>query len=108
MPLRDRILWGADNPFSDPRLSNLDLPTLVREFRQGRTPPGWRAHEFRNEWFDLPIKPAGYYWEYYLAIPELAGNLRMVLGKGGEVYITGHFHAESQQAEWRQIIGMPG
>ena len=39
MPVRDRVVWGAGHPFSDPRLRNLDQ--LVRDIRRfGRLPPG--------------------------------------------------------------------
>jgi hypothetical protein len=31
MPVRDRVMWGPTNPFSDSRLIN--LPELVRDLR---------------------------------------------------------------------------
>ena len=37
MPLRDRVIWGQDNPFSDPCLTNLDV--LVRDGRRRRRLP---------------------------------------------------------------------
>lgn len=98
MPLRDRITWGAGNPLRDPRLAN--LPALVRDFKKGKS--AWPIKVFKNRWVDLPFKPPGYYQEYYLGPKEVAGLLRIVLGKGGEVYITGdHYH------DFRQIVGMP-
>jgi hypothetical protein len=100
MPVRDRITWGAGNPFSDPRLAN--LPALVRDFRAGRSPSHWGAHEWTNKWLDLPIKPPGFYREFYVGTSAESGALRIVLGKGGEVYVSGNHHRD-----WRQIIGMP-
>ena len=37
MPLRDRVTWGNHNPFSDPRLANLDR--FVRDIRRHRRLP---------------------------------------------------------------------
>lgn len=100
MPVRDRVMWGGSNPFSDPRLAK--LPELVRDFRAGRSPNGWRAHAWENRWLDLPIKPANYYHEFYVGTPAESGNLRIVLGRGGEVYVSGNHHRD-----WRQVVGMP-
>ena len=100
MPVRDRITWGRENPFRDPRLAN--LPALVRDFRAGRQPHRWRGHKWENRWLDLPPKPPGYYREFYVGTPADAGELRIVLGQGGEVYVTGNHHRD-----WRQVIGLP-
>lgn len=63
MPIRNHIVWGPENPFSDPRLA--DLPQLLRNFRRGKLPTGWKGNkEFENRWLDLPVKPEGYYDEY--------------------------------------------
>jgi guanyl-specific ribonuclease Sa len=104
MPIRDRIIWGARNPFSDPRLRNLDaLVRDVRRFR--RIPPGVAGGSvFENRRGDLPIQPSGYYREYDVA-PGGGdrGKLRIVLGAGGEVYITGDHYGD-----FRQVVEMPG
>jgi len=101
MAIRDRISWGGNNPFSDPRLAN--LPFLVREMRAGRLPYIWRGNKvWENRWHDLPLKPPGYYREFYVGDSEQSGDLRIVLGQGGEVYISGNHHGD-----WRQVIGMP-
>lgn len=101
MPVRKRIIWGEANPLSDARLK--DLPQLVREFRAGRLPKGWRGNRvWENRWGDLPLKSDDYYREYYVGTPEQSGTLRVVLGLGGEVYISGNHHHD-----WRQIIQLP-
>jgi ribonuclease T1 len=104
VPIRDRITWGAHNPFSDPRLVNLDQ--LVRALRQGRQPPHVAAGTvFRNELLDLPLKPLGYYREYDVG-PTVKGKdrgkLRIVLGAADEVFITGNHYRD-----FRQVINMP-
>lgn len=104
MPIRDRIIWGSSNPFSDPRLVGLDQ--YVKAIRQGRLPPNVSGGSiFLNADLDLPVKPQGYYREFDVE-PSVAGKdrgkLRLVLGQGGEVYVTGnHYH------DFRQIINMP-
>lgn len=101
MPVRDRIMWGAGNPFSDPRLVN--LPELVRNFRVGRLPLGWRGNKvWENRWLDLPVKPPGYYREFYMGTSEESGDLRIVLGQGGDIYVSGNHHRD-----WRQVLGLP-
>ncbi len=104
MPIRDRIIWGPDNPFSDPRLVGLD--EYVRDIRRGVLPPnvvGGRV--FENQDLDLPVKPYGHYREYDVT-PRVPGRdrgkLRLVLGANGEVYITGNHYRD-----FRQIINMP-
>jgi hypothetical protein len=98
MPVRDRITWGAGNPLRDPRL--LNLPALVRDFKKGKS--AWPVKVFVNRWLDLPVKPLDYYHEYYSGPKGVAGLLRIVLGKGGEVYVTGNHYRD-----FRQIVGMP-
>ena len=101
MPVRDRIVWGQRNPFSDPRLVN--LAELVRGFRSGRLPPFWKGNKlWENRWQDLPLKPVDYYHEFYMGTSPESGNLRIVLGDGGEVYVSGNHHRD-----WRQVVEMP-
>jgi ribonuclease T1 len=104
MPIRDRIMWGPQNPFSDPRLATLDV--LVRDIRQGRLPPNVKGGSvFENQDGDLPRKPRGYYKEYDVGPADKGkdrGKLRLVLGAGFEVYITGNHYRD-----FRQVIGMP-
>lgn len=101
MPIRDRITWGPANPFRDPRFTN--LPQLILEFRAGRLPLGWCGNKvWENRWLDLPLKPPGYYREFYLGTSAESGNVRIVLGHGGEVYITGNHHRD-----WRQVVEIP-
>ena len=100
MSVRDRVTWGSKNPFSDPRLQNLEA--LVRDFRSGRLPRDWRGNKiWENRWHDLPVKPERYYKEFYVGTAEASGTLRLVLGRMGEVYISGNHHRD-----WRQVIGM--
>lgn len=104
MPIRDRIIWGSNSPFSDPRLAGLDA--LIRDIRRfHRLPAGVKGGRvFENKDLDLPEKNPGYYREYDV-VPLAAdgrGTLRIVLGLNGEVFITGnHYH------DFRQIINMP-
>jgi guanyl-specific ribonuclease Sa len=104
MPIRDRIIWGTGNPFSDPRLVGLDR--YVRDIRRGHLPPNVTGGGiFLNNRMDLPLKPQGYYREYDVepAIQGIdRGKLRLILGRGGEVYITGNHYDD-----FRQIINMP-
>jgi guanyl-specific ribonuclease Sa len=104
MPIRDRIIWGTDNPFSDPRLVGLD--EFVRGIRQRRLPKGVTGGSiFANAELDLPAKPHGYYREYDVvptASGQNRGKLRIVLGTRGELYITGNHYRN-----FRQIINMP-
>lgn len=104
MPLRDRVIWGPRNPFSDPRLARLD--EFVREIRRfRRLPPGVKGGQvFLNLAGDLPPKPPTYYREYDVTTAGTGGRgkLRLVLGDGGEVYITGNHYDD-----FRQVINMP-
>jgi|SRR5687768_13698571 hypothetical protein len=101
MPVRDRVMWGPTNPFSDSRLIN--LPELVRDFRRGKLPDGWRGNKtWENRWLDLPPKPGNYYKEFYVGTAADSGGLRIVLGQGGEVYVSGNHHRD-----WRQVVCMP-
>jgi guanyl-specific ribonuclease Sa len=101
MAVRKRIVWGQSNPFGDPRLQYLDV--LVRRFRRGDRPHGWKGDKvWENRYQDLPVKPAGYYREYYMGTSATSGDLRVVLGRGGEVYVSGNHHED-----WRQVLEMP-
>jgi guanyl-specific ribonuclease Sa len=104
MPIRDRIIWGLGNPFSDPRLIGLDV--YVKSIRRGRLPLNVTGGGiFGNLMQDLPVKPYGYYREYDVE-PSVGGKdrgkLRLVVGNNGEVYITGNHYRD-----FRQIINMP-
>lgn len=105
MPLRHRVIWGAHNPFSDPRLDRLDA--FVRDIRMNRRlPPGVVGGSvFENRDLDLSPRPYGYYREYDLTQAEPGGRdmLRLVLGDGGEVFITGNHYED-----FRQVLNMPG
>jgi filamentous hemagglutinin len=104
MPIRDRILWGGRNPLSDPRYADLDQ--YVSEIRRGKLRPNVKGGSiFANKGNDLLIKPYGYYTEYDVeptAPGKDRGRYRIVLGRGGEVYITGNHYRD-----FRQIINMP-
>jgi hypothetical protein len=106
MPLRDPIRWRPETPFSDPRLMKYDLIELVRKFRKGWSSATWVAHDFENWYLDLPTKPPKYYRGYSVGTAAESGDLRIVRGKGGEVYLSGYFHKDGP-TEWRQILGMP-
>ncbi len=104
MPIRDRIIWGPINPLSDPRLAGLDH--YVKSIRQGHLPANVTGGRlFRNTLLDLPAKPHDHYREYDVETSVKGvdrGKLRLVLGNGGEVYITGNHYRD-----FRQIINMP-
>jgi guanyl-specific ribonuclease Sa len=99
------IKWGVStdsrNPLGDPRLSNLYL--LVSDFRKGRLPFGWRGNRFfENRYGDLPDRPYGYYTEFYLGTSAESGSLRVVLGEGSEVYVTGNHYRD-----FIQVLHLP-
>jgi ribonuclease T1 len=103
MPIRDRIIWGLRNPFADPRLVGLDQ--YVKAIRQGRRPPNVTGGKiFENVDLELPVKPRDHYREYDVE-PTVKGKdrgkLRLVLGRGGEIYISGNHYRD-----FRQIINM--
>ena len=105
MPIRGIIKWsvntGAQNPFGDARLQNLE--SLIRDLRSGRLPFGWRGNRtFENRWGDLPYRAAGYYKEFYLGTFAESGSLRVVLGNGGEVYVTGNHYRD-----FIQVLHLP-
>jgi ribonuclease len=104
MPIRDRVIWGDQNPLSDARYADLDK--YVNAIRRGQRPPnvtGGAVFENRDQ--DLPIRPNGYYREYDVE-PTVKGmgrgTYRLVLGGGSDVYITGNHYRD-----FRQIINMP-
>jgi hypothetical protein len=66
---------GGDSESSDPRLRN--LPFLLREFRLGRLPIGWRGNRiFDNSRGELPGRHHGYYGEFYLETSAESGSLK--------------------------------
>ena len=108
MGIRDRITWGPTNPFSDPRLKNLDV--IVQAILDGEDVKRFGVEKaggdgyFKNHGEDLPKKPVRYYREFYLTPRTNQGRdkLRLVLGKKGEVFVTGdHYN------KFRQVIEMP-
>ena len=99
------IKWGvkadSGNPLNDSRLSN--LYSLVTDFRLGRLPFGWRGNRvFENKYGDLPIRLYGYYKEFYMGISAESGSLRVVLGEGSEVYVTGNHYRD-----FIQVLHLP-
>jgi guanyl-specific ribonuclease Sa len=105
MPIKGIIKWGVSqdsrNPLGDPRLRNLDI--LVGDFRRGRLPFGWGGNRiFENRWADLPIRVYGYYREYYMGTSAETGSLRVVLGQGSEVYVTGNHYSD-----FIQVLHLP-
>jgi len=105
MAIRQRVLWGRSNPFSDPRLAELHV--LVASIRQGIRPRNVRGGRiFENKEGHLPARDQGYYTEYDVEPPAQGrnrGTLRIVLGAGGDVYVSGNHYND-----FRQIIGIPG
>lgn len=100
-PAWDRVNWEAGAPPGDTRLAK--LPALLRDFRSGKLPEGWRGNEvWHNRWNDLPVRPPGYYREYYLATTAGPVALRVVLGQGGEVFVSGRHNRH-----WQEVIGLP-
>jgi hypothetical protein len=101
MLIRDRIVWGT---LSDPRFANLD--DYVKTIRQGRLPPNVKGGSiYENTTGDLPDRPYGYYREYDVQAPvegEDRGTYRLVLGGGGDVYITGDHYGD-----FRQVVNLP-
>ena len=109
--IRDRIVWGPQNPLSDPRLADLDK--WVNSIWAGKIPPNVQDRGvFLNRKEDLPPKPDNYYSEY--SVKDAASGkggwpaaaLVLGQGKGGEVYITGD-HYGDRGVGFRQIIGIP-
>lgn len=95
------VKTDSRNPLSDPRLSN--LYSLVREFRLGRLPFGWRGNRtFTNKYGDLPSRASNYYTEFYLGTSAESGSLRVVLGRGSEVYVTGNHYRD-----FIQVLHLP-
>jgi ribonuclease T1 len=104
MAIRRRIVWGPRSPLDDPRLRDLDL-TVAKIRMNGPLPAGTRrAARYENREGHLPDKPRGYWQEYYLTPrgPDGRDELRLVLGRCGEVYVSGNHYRDL-----RQIINMP-
>jgi ribonuclease len=101
------INWGdRDNKDNDNQLNTsslINLPWLVREFGLGRLPLGWRGNQvFENKDGDLPTRAYGYYKEFYRGPFPASGSARVVLGQGGEVYVTeNHYH------DFVQVLQLP-
>jgi len=98
------IKWRVksdESPLSDPRLSNLFLP--VTDLRNGRLPFGWRGNKVsENRYGDLPIRDCGSYREFYMGTSAESGELRLVLGRGSEVYVTGNHYRD-----FIQVLHLP-
>jgi len=105
MAIRKRVLWGHRNPFSEPRLAELHV--LVTSIRQGIRPRNVRGGRiFENKEGHLPAREHGYYREYDVEPTSPGrhrGTLRIVLGTGGDVYISGNHYND-----FRLILGIPG
>jgi guanyl-specific ribonuclease Sa len=95
------VKTNSSNPLGDPRLNN--LYSLVRDFRRGWLPLGWRGNKvFENKYGDLPLRPYGYYKEFYMGTSAESGSLRVVLGDRSEVYVTGNHYKD-----FIQVLHLP-
>ena len=103
MAIRKRVLFGRSNPFSDPRLS--ELQSLIASIRQGIIPRNVRGGRiYKNTNGALPPRDNGYYKEYDVepTTPGVnRGSLRIVLGAGGDLYVSGNHYDD-----FRQVIGI--
>ena len=103
MAIRKRVLWGRNSPLSDPRL--MELEALVKSIRQGIIPRNVRGGRvYENKTGVLPPRDSGYYKEYDVepSTPgQSRGSLRIVLGAGGDLYLSGNHYDD-----FRQIIGI--
>lgn len=102
MAIRNRVTWNGDSSLSDPRLGN--LRELVSAMQRGSLPPGVKGGSyFSNSEQVLPRKPFGYYKEFDVTPAASGGrnSLRIVLGEGGEIYVSGNHYTD-----FRQIIQM--
>jgi ribonuclease T1 len=102
---RDSIVWGKRNPFSDPRLHNLD--EAVKLLRRGMdlSRRGVQSGGIYGDLSgDLPKRPRGYYREYSISSPAQRdrGKLRIILGQQGEVYVSGDHYEKL-----REILEFP-
>jgi hypothetical protein len=88
------IYWGGRNPLGDPRLQN--LVDIVHALRNNMPyPPGIKRtsqNEYENKWHALPTQKAGYYKEYSYSSPDSSNKHRIILGKLGEVFISGNHY----------------
>jgi hypothetical protein len=106
MPIQRRVLWGSANPLSDPRLAR--LADILKALRTNSTlPEGVTCGgEFKDVEHQLPPRPPRHWKEYYVT-PKVAGvardKLRLVIGTGGEVFLTGDHYDD-----FRQILHIPG
>ncbi|MBL8696420.1 MAG: hypothetical protein JNJ88_20150 [Planctomycetes bacterium] len=99
MPIRGQITWGRTNPFRDPRLAHFD--DAVVGFMRGKLPQGWKGNRvWENRWGDLPERHYGHYREFYMGDSQMSGDLRVVIGRNGEVYLSDNHHHD-----WWQIVG---
>ncbi len=95
------LTWGSRNPLSDPRLANLDQ--YVAAIRRGRRHPNVvGGSKFKNAKNDLPVRAYGYYKEYDVTTAVPRDSYRLVLGDGGEVFVTWDHYDK-----FYQIVGMP-
>ncbi|MBX3443915.1 MAG: hypothetical protein KF774_16020 [Planctomyces sp.] len=103
MMARKRIQWGGPGTFSDPRLKDLDK--LIQEFRRNRHEEhGWGHSQFDDKEQRLPAR-SGRYWTRYKPRSN-AGKLRIVLGRRGEVFVTGDHYGDNGVG-FRQVLGLP-
>ena len=103
MPIVGTMSWGfgknGRSPFGNPFLQHLD--EYVRQCNRIGVTSQWRREVFDNEKQDLPARPHGYYWEFRVVEPT--NKYRMVLGNGGEVFVTwDHYN------NFYQVFRVPG
>jgi len=74
---------------------------LVRDFRRNNF-HGWHSEVFENREGEFREESYGYYREVHPGPPGSVGSVRIVLGRGGEVYISGNHYSD-----FRQVVGLP-
>ena len=105
MPIRDRIIWGDGNPFSD-SATRRARPLCQGPGRAGSLPGVTGGSVLPNVFSTCRRSRTGYYREYDVE-PAVKGRTgassACVLGNGSaEVHITGNHYRD-----FRQIINMP-
>ncbi|HKX31010.1 MAG TPA: ribonuclease domain-containing protein [Blastocatellia bacterium] len=105
MPIVGTVFWGLGEQDRSPLRHHLlsQLDRHVQECNQVGVASRWHREVFRNTGNDLPRRPHGYYWEFRLTNSSEPGTYRMVLGGGGEVFVTwDHYH------NFLQVFRVPG